>query len=296
MDAFEELMKTLMDETASSSSRRNAISALGRLGDERAVELLVSALQDEDKYLRREAAKALGELGFPNAVEPLIESLEDPEDYVQRNSITALGMLGDQRAIEPLRKLLEARSFFTRSEAEKSLRKIQENLSESATAEEVTMESQTPSPPPAKEETAREVPPVQEDIVEEKPEVPSAVPEVIEPQTPMEEVSDEPVTTVNLSDDKKKELQEHHIQKAKNLAREIDQQREKEGSGLSDELGADSAKRKARTRLPRIILAIVVIFSFAVIRTGRVTAIVSIIPVIIILFFVFMLIRIMRRS
>lgn len=147
MPTFEELIETLEDETASSYSRRSAISALVRLGDERAVQPLITALQDEDPYMRREAAKALGDLGFPDAVEPLIEALRDSEDNVRRNAITALGLVGDDRAIEPLKEMLQDQSFLTRSEAERSLRKIEERLEESAPAEESETQPETESAP-----------------------------------------------------------------------------------------------------------------------------------------------------
>ena len=101
MRTFDELMEVLKDQEVSSFSRRSAIADLGRLGDERACEPLVSALQDEDQYVRREVAKALGELGSPAAVVPLVEALGDPEEYVRRNVIVALGLVGDARATPP---------------------------------------------------------------------------------------------------------------------------------------------------------------------------------------------------
>ena len=114
MPTFEELVEKLTGETAS-YARRSAILALGRLGDERAVEPLVLALQDEDRYIRREAAKALGELGSPAAIEPLIAALGDSEESVCRSAIIALRVAGDEHAIESLKQLSEDKSFFIRS-------------------------------------------------------------------------------------------------------------------------------------------------------------------------------------
>lgn len=179
MSTFEELVEILANEAEPSYSRRSAISALGRLGDERAIEPLVSALQDKDRYLRREAAKALGELGSSAAIGPLIKALEDSEEYVRRSAITALGVLGDARAIEPLEQMLEDQSFFTRSESEKSLRKIEERIKESALAKEREAELESSSSATAEVETAKVVPPAQEDTVEEEPEIlplPAALP------------------------------------------------------------------------------------------------------------------------
>ena len=85
--------------------RREAACALARLGDRRAVEPFVSALEDKDLTVQRTSAEALGELGDRRAVEPLIRSLEDK--YVRQAAVEALGKLGDRRAVEPLISALE---------------------------------------------------------------------------------------------------------------------------------------------------------------------------------------------
>ena len=55
-----------------SRKRRAAAEALGQLGDKRAVEPLIAALQDDVENVRQAAAEALGQLGDERAVEPLI--------------------------------------------------------------------------------------------------------------------------------------------------------------------------------------------------------------------------------
>jgi len=178
MDTFEELNEILNDKTASSYSRRNAISSLGRLEDERAVDPLVSVLQDEDRYIRSEAAKVLGEMKFSSAIAPLVEALGDPDDHVRRAVIVALGILGDESTIEPLRGMLQDQSYFTRSEAEKSIQKIEERSKEPEIAEKTEPEPKPEPPPPADLEIAKPVPPKQEEVivVEEEPEIPSPPP------------------------------------------------------------------------------------------------------------------------
>jgi hypothetical protein len=250
MPTFEEFVETLADEKASSYSQQRAVTGLGRLGDERAIEPLVSALKNEDRYVRREAAKALGESGFPAAVEPLIEALGDSEEYVRRNAITALGALGDERAVEPLKQVLEDKSYFTRSEAEKSLRAIEERLEESAPAEDVEEQEPEsepePSPvpsvePEAVEEAVEAAPPVQEEAADE------------EPESPMPPITAEAVTsTGTLTDARREEVRrqtfEHHASKARQIAREIDERHER------DKKQASSAKWRM---IPVIVVAVI---------------------------------------
>ena len=82
--------------------RKNAVEALGKIGDNRAVEPLIAALNDSDSDVREYAADALGEIGDKRAVEPLIVALRDSNDNVRNNSVWALGKIGDKRAVEPL--------------------------------------------------------------------------------------------------------------------------------------------------------------------------------------------------
>ncbi len=80
--------------------RSAAATALGQIGDIRAVEPLIAHLGDEATFVRGSAAAALGQIGDPRAVEPLIAALKN---FVTRNSAAAaLGQIGDPRAVEPL--------------------------------------------------------------------------------------------------------------------------------------------------------------------------------------------------
>ncbi|MGK7932843.1 MAG: HEAT repeat domain-containing protein [Microcystaceae cyanobacterium] len=98
------------------SARYYAAWWLGRfrIDSQEALNGLLEALTDESDRssdggypLRRNAAKALGKLGNLKAVEPLIVAL-DCEDYYVRESVAqALEMLEDKRGITPLMNLLE---------------------------------------------------------------------------------------------------------------------------------------------------------------------------------------------
>jgi phycocyanobilin lyase subunit alpha len=85
-----------------------------RIKDSEAIAALLTALEDEQDRapdggypLRRNAARALGKLGDKRAVEPLISCLEFPDYYVREAAAQALENLEDQRCVPTLMKLLE---------------------------------------------------------------------------------------------------------------------------------------------------------------------------------------------
>ncbi len=84
-----------------------------RVSDREAIEALILALTDEvDRTpdggypLRRNAATALGKLGNNSAVPALIDCLECEDYYVRESAAQALEMLGDSRAIPDLGRKL----------------------------------------------------------------------------------------------------------------------------------------------------------------------------------------------
>ena len=84
--------------------RLAAASALGKVGDARAVEPLTAALKEKGS-LWEAATWALGNMGAP-AVESLIALLEDLDNDVRLAAVIALGQTGDSRAVEPLMETL----------------------------------------------------------------------------------------------------------------------------------------------------------------------------------------------
>jgi|GEM_PF-429122 len=86
--------------------REHAASALGKIGDERAVEPLIKRLADGDRGVQWSAKSALGNMGN-STVEPLIEALKDENEGVRRGATSALGKIGDERAVEPLIEALK---------------------------------------------------------------------------------------------------------------------------------------------------------------------------------------------
>ena len=81
--------------------RLTAASALGTVGDSRAVDPLIAALDDQME-VNEMAALALGEIGDPRAVESLTKTLGDENWEVRSSAAKALEKIGDDRAIDPL--------------------------------------------------------------------------------------------------------------------------------------------------------------------------------------------------
>nr|CBH36822.1 hypothetical protein containing NACHT domain and HEAT-like repeats [uncultured archaeon] len=104
------IIDSLINDLAAKESfvRLSATFALGRIGSEKAVEPLITALtSDEDSYVRGSAADALGRIGSEKAVEPLISALSlDKERDVRASAASALGGIGSEKAVEPLITIL----------------------------------------------------------------------------------------------------------------------------------------------------------------------------------------------
>ena len=86
--------------------RSEAAVALGLIGDSRATEAVIAALEDPDPRVRRDSAFALGRLKGPQALPRLARAMTDPDPEVSASAIRALGDLGDPRGVELLMGLL----------------------------------------------------------------------------------------------------------------------------------------------------------------------------------------------
>lgn len=98
-----------------------AADGLGLLKDKRAVKPLIDALDKEAEH-RSHIAEALGEIGDKRAAEPLINLLRDSRSYTRDKAVEALGKIGDKKAIEPLKYVAKIdRNSHTRSNAREAL-------------------------------------------------------------------------------------------------------------------------------------------------------------------------------
>jgi HEAT repeat protein len=97
----ESLIEALMDRNR--MIRLNATEALGKIGNERAVEPLIKTLENDwDFVVRLFATEALGKIGDARAVEPLIMVLYNADTTIRIAAAEALGMISGGRAVEPL--------------------------------------------------------------------------------------------------------------------------------------------------------------------------------------------------
>lgn len=87
----------------------SAAYALGEIGDERAVEVLIKQMKDGGSdSIRSNAAIALGKIGKETAVPDLIQRLRDNRAVVRSSAALSLGKIGSETAIEPLIEVLNS--------------------------------------------------------------------------------------------------------------------------------------------------------------------------------------------
>jgi HEAT repeat protein len=99
------------------SVRCCAAKAWGQLGDLRAIDLLINALNNSEWEMQKAATLALGEL--------IIELLKHRDCKVRQKTAYVLGQVGDVRAVEPLiSALLNDSDLFVREFAARSLERI----------------------------------------------------------------------------------------------------------------------------------------------------------------------------
>jgi HEAT repeat protein len=92
----------LLKRQDKAETRLTAAVALGRIENARAVEPLITALQDPDANVRKAVAEALGSIGDHRAAEPLIAALKDRDLSVRITVVDALKKIGDRNAVAPL--------------------------------------------------------------------------------------------------------------------------------------------------------------------------------------------------
>ncbi|MEI7985245.1 MAG: MFS transporter [Armatimonadota bacterium] len=104
--------------------REHAIEKMADRGLSLASSELIAALHDPSPRVRRQAASALGRLGDSSAVPELLHQLELHPDIVEEETVNALGKLGDLSAIPELVKLLKSPRPLLRRASARAIAKI----------------------------------------------------------------------------------------------------------------------------------------------------------------------------
>ncbi len=88
--------------------RKSAAFALGKIGSDRAVDVLLKEMKaSEEGKVRSSAAISLGKIGSEESVPYLSDRLRDGKVDVRSSAALALGMIGNETAVEPLIEVLE---------------------------------------------------------------------------------------------------------------------------------------------------------------------------------------------
>ncbi len=137
MLSFEQLIQNLTDKTQPSIVRSSAISELAAQANPDSVEHLIAVLSDSDTMVRREAATALQRLGATDAVDPLLAALKaESNDLTLWALLETVGELATADAIPKLESLRTQGSLLTGIEVKKSIARIQERAPEMTAAPE----------------------------------------------------------------------------------------------------------------------------------------------------------------
>ena len=105
------------------------IDALGQIGDVRAIDPLLKALESKDRWIRRSAATALEKISDKRTTQHLMRHLleeNEPDAEVRRSSARALARMKPEEAIESLAQALKDSSLGVRLGAGYALGRIGE--------------------------------------------------------------------------------------------------------------------------------------------------------------------------
>jgi HEAT repeat protein len=121
---MEKIFQELKDKTQ--HERWTRVIALEKYGKP-ALDYLLEAINDEDKWVRYMAADALGNIGDVRSIERLIPLLNDQDQDVRFATAYALGNIGHPSAAQALAHTCEKDNCFVKIAAEEALEKIEES-------------------------------------------------------------------------------------------------------------------------------------------------------------------------
>lgn len=110
-----------VDADSTPNLQKTTITALGEIGSEEAVQPIANQLVADNEDVRSVAARGLGLIGDTRAIEPLAEVLEtDDSDRVRASAAWALLQIGTERALETASEYEDDRAYLVQAEAEKA--------------------------------------------------------------------------------------------------------------------------------------------------------------------------------
>jgi len=122
-----ELTEDLTQSREAPADRVRRVVQLGEARSPSGVSELIAALQDPDGNVRRLAASALGKIGDRRAVNPLMALLtRETKPQVRQSAVKALGRIGDPRARPLLEKIAadKAERDYTQAAARAALKRL----------------------------------------------------------------------------------------------------------------------------------------------------------------------------
>jgi hypothetical protein len=145
MRPFEELAAAARDAKALTFVRKNAIHELAKSGDARALDVLGELAGDAQAAIRREAVTALGGVEGPGVTQILVRALDDEDRQCAKAALTQIGRRGEQAAVPVLERLKETGDLSMRIEAERVLKQLG-TARDLVEEEESAPEAEEPSP------------------------------------------------------------------------------------------------------------------------------------------------------
>jgi len=102
-----------------------SLRALGEIGSHDATQAVADRLASDDDEVRSQAARALGLLGDTRAIDPLVDALEeDDADTVRASAAWALNQIGTERALEAVREYADDGAYLVQAEAQKAVEAV----------------------------------------------------------------------------------------------------------------------------------------------------------------------------
>lgn len=120
----ESAVEPLIAAVPDTGTRWAAVTALGMIGDARAVAAIAPVCRDVDPMIRGAGVMALGRIGDPSGTAALVDVASTEEgDMIRSMAIQALGGMGSPLVVEFLTGVIDdmSRSIYDRREATRAL-------------------------------------------------------------------------------------------------------------------------------------------------------------------------------